>query len=126
MTVSRQALHQLRHRDRHDARTAIQRLVGRGRILPARAFACVTCAAPADEYDHHRGYEYEHRYDVEPVCRTCHVARGRRPRSVNVPAGLRDSTVDGYRREAVHRRAYMKDAIRAIVAKYGERRKVAA
>lgn len=36
---------------------------------------CVDCSAPAEQYDHYKGYEREHWLDVEPVCVECHLKR---------------------------------------------------
>lgn len=50
--------------------------VSRGVMPPARDSICTDCPRQAAEYDHYLGYSKEHRYDVQPVCKSCHVKRG--------------------------------------------------
>ncbi len=63
------------HPDRNAAWRAVENAIARGQLQRARTLACTDCSLPAREYDHYKGYELQHRLDVQPVCRSCHVAR---------------------------------------------------
>jgi uncharacterized protein (DUF2132 family) len=49
--------------------------VRRGTLVPPSAQRCADCGGPAAEYDHYLGYAPEHKLDVQPVCRSCHLTR---------------------------------------------------
>lgn len=67
---------QKRHPEKHLARKAVGKKV-KQRIIPsAREFLCFDCNKKAECYDHPRGYEGKYRFDIEPVCRVCHIKRG--------------------------------------------------
>lgn len=67
--------------DKKQARQRVNVLVRTGRLAHPNTLACVDCGhvwsdgERRHEYDHHKGYEAEHHYDVEPVCTTCHAKR---------------------------------------------------
>ena len=73
----------VRDGDKHQAHHRINYLVKKGRLPRASTLACVDCGGPALDYDHHLGYASSHHFDVQPVCRRCHmkrsVARGETP-----------------------------------------------
>lgn len=54
------------------ARALVNQRVRFGRIPKASSLCCVVCNSTAAHYHHHLGYEFEHRYDVVPVCHVCH------------------------------------------------------
>lgn len=45
-----------------------------GRLQPAFQRTCVDCGADAQVYDHR---DYRKPYEVDPVCQTCNLKRGR-------------------------------------------------
>lgn len=73
--------------DREAARYAVNLAVRYGRLPKANAVPCADCAhawAPGErrhEYDHHAGYEQEHRLTVQAVCTLCHADREKRRRN---------------------------------------------
>lgn len=71
----RQQRYAQRYPERHYARIAVYRRTEEGLMPKARTLACADCAKPAREYDHFLGYDKDHWYDVEPVCRRCHLNR---------------------------------------------------
>lgn len=56
------------------AHAAVAKAVRLGEMPRARELSCVDCAKPAVDYDHR---DYSKPLEVEPVCRRCHMARGR-------------------------------------------------
>jgi len=58
------------------ARAAINQRVRFGRIPRARDLYCYKCGENAAHYHHYRGYAFENRYDVLPVCHWCHKELG--------------------------------------------------
>lgn len=54
------------------ARALVNQRVRFGRIPKASSLNCFRCGSPAKHYHHHNGYNFEHRYDVVPVCAPCH------------------------------------------------------
>ena len=54
------------------SRAAVNKAVKCRRLPHASSVACVHCGKQACHYHHHRGYEFEHRLDVLPVCQECH------------------------------------------------------
>ncbi len=61
---------------KNQARWAVQNAVRDGKMPRAWSLPCADCSVMASEYDHHKGYEFEHRLDVQPVCQPCHKLRG--------------------------------------------------
>ena len=59
--------------EKKKARTAVNNAIGNGKMLPAHHYLC-TCGKQAEHYHHHLGYVPEHRLDVIPLCRNCHVS----------------------------------------------------
>lgn len=71
----------------NEAKSAIRRVVQRGELQPATAFACVDCGKPAQCYDHR---DYSKPLDVEPVCTSCNLKRGpAKPRAETLAATLK-------------------------------------
>lgn len=56
------------------ARRLVSTAIRLGVMRPAKEFSCVDCGKPAAHYDHR---DYNKPLDVDPVCLTCHGARGR-------------------------------------------------
>jgi hypothetical protein len=73
--------HAPRDGDKVQARQRINVEVRTGRRAHPNTKLCKDCGHEwklgerRHEYDHYRGYEPEHHYDVEPVCTTCHAKR---------------------------------------------------
>lgn len=57
------------------ARALVNQRVRFGRMPRAADCQC-SCGNPAAHYHHHKGYSFEHRYDVVPVCTQCHKTLG--------------------------------------------------
>ena len=60
------------HPDKVRARALVNQRVRFGRMSKASDLKCSYCEDMAAHYHHHKGYEFEHRYDVIPVCVKCH------------------------------------------------------
>lgn len=57
------------------ASTLLCRAIKRGRVKPITPDTqCVDCGKPAKHYDHR---DYNKPYEVEPVCVSCNIRRGR-------------------------------------------------
>ena len=54
------------------ASTAVCAAVRTARIPPASNFPCAMCQGPARLYHHHNGYGADSRFDVIPLCYSCH------------------------------------------------------
>ena len=61
-----------RHRDKILAQKAVCQAVKNGTFPPANNYQC-KCGKQAEHWHHHNGYAMEHRFDVVPLCRLCHV-----------------------------------------------------
>lgn len=61
--------------DKRHARAALRHLVQTGVFPKARQFRCVDCGEPAEEWDHHLGYEPRFALTVLPRCKKCHNAQ---------------------------------------------------
>ena len=67
--------------DKKQARQRINVLVRTGRLEHPNTLPCKDCGhiwkrgERRHEYDHHKGYDAAHHYDVESVCTTCHSKR---------------------------------------------------
>lgn len=70
--LSRQRLHQLRYPLQLRARQVIRDRILTKDMQPASNYFCVHCGQPAQEYDHHLGYEEKYWYAVFPICVQCH------------------------------------------------------
>jgi hypothetical protein len=55
------------------ARALVNQRVRFGRMPRASDCACFQCNEKAAHYHHHKGYDFEFRYDVVPVCHKCHI-----------------------------------------------------
>lgn len=64
------------HQEHVKAVNAVNDAVYRGKIPAANTLICKRCGNPAEQY-HHWSYLPEHRLDVEPLCRDCHVKHHR-------------------------------------------------
>jgi len=58
------------------ARALVNQRVRFGRMPNASSLSCAECGGIAAHYHHHKGYSFEHRYDVQPVCAACHKILG--------------------------------------------------
>ena len=58
------------------ARALVNQRVRFGRMPKASSLECVQCGGIAAHYHHHKGYAFENRYDVKPVCAPCHKLLG--------------------------------------------------
>jgi hypothetical protein len=56
------------------AHAAVSQAVKKGFLKPAKEFTCSDCDNPATDYDHR---DYGRPLDVEPVCRSCNLLRGK-------------------------------------------------
>ena len=63
-----------RYRLMAKAHSAVAKAVREKRIPPAHSMKCTDCGVNAKEYDHRNYYEP---LEVEPVCRSCNLARGK-------------------------------------------------
>lgn len=61
--------------DMYAAQRAVQRAVKAGQLPRVCELACADCKSPAQVYHHGNGYDDEHVFDVEPLCRACHRRR---------------------------------------------------
>jgi hypothetical protein len=89
----KQALYARRFPDRAVARIQVNEAVKYGRMPRAKDLLCVDCLTPAREYDHYLGYAKEHWFDVQAVCRSCHLEREKRRRP-NCKRGHRYTNAD--------------------------------
>lgn len=69
LNVTRQAVNQVIHRDRTDARKAVQDAIKRNRLV--RPDRCERCHMKPSEHAHHPNYEQ--RLSVVWLCRKCHA-----------------------------------------------------
>lgn len=58
------------------ARRAVNQRVRRGIIPPASDLKCHSCGHQSSQYHHWKGYAFENRLDVVPVCISCHKKLG--------------------------------------------------
>lgn len=61
-----------KHRLEIRARRAVAQAVKHGTFPSAKQFQC-TCGKQAEDWHHYTGYEGKHRWEVVPVCGSCHV-----------------------------------------------------
>ena len=61
------------HPDKIKARSLVNQRVRFGRMHKASECLCFRCGKQAAHYHHYLGYDFEHRYDVQPVCIACHL-----------------------------------------------------
>lgn len=66
------------HPEKVRARALVNQRVRFGRIPKASDLKCLHCENTAAHYHHHKGYGFEHRYDVVPVCVKCHRKQDQR------------------------------------------------
>jgi hypothetical protein len=58
---------------RQMCRMRLHYLIKCGSIPRADSMMCTICGwRAAQEYHHHMGYSVKHRFDVIPVCKSCH------------------------------------------------------
>ena len=60
------------HPERVRARDAVKMAIRNGRLPRPNNFQC-SCSEQAEQYHHHKGYAQEHRLDVIPICKKCHI-----------------------------------------------------
>ena len=58
------------------ARALVNQRVRFGRMPRASTQKCAHCENQAQHYHHYKGYSFENRYDVQPVCCKCHALLG--------------------------------------------------
>lgn len=63
-----------KHSAQVEVRTAVGKAVRSGKMPPASTLSCEDCGGQAGAY-HHEDYGWEHRFDVTPLCRSCHQRR---------------------------------------------------
>lgn len=56
-------------------RSAVDRAIKAGRLMPAKTQRCFDCKGWAQMYDHFLGYRWEYRYCIQSVCRKCSMKR---------------------------------------------------
>jgi hypothetical protein len=61
-----------KHPEKVYARAVVALAVKYGKLPPARTLQCVDCDSQAEDYHHHKGYDFENWLEVVPMCRTCH------------------------------------------------------
>jgi hypothetical protein len=66
------------------AKECVKEAVKAGKLTPVKECICSACCiSTADEYHHPNGYTLEHRLDVVPLCKPCHIrVHGKTPRTV--------------------------------------------
>lgn len=62
----------LKNPEKISCRQLINQKVRFGRIPKASDLKCFSCENQAKHYHHHKGYSFENRYDVIPLCTQCH------------------------------------------------------
>jgi len=66
----------INHPERFKAKDAVKYAIATGKITPAKKLNC-TCGKQVEQY-HHWSYLPEYWFDVQPVCRDCHIKMHRR------------------------------------------------
>ena len=56
-------------------RQLVNQRVRFGRMPRPSSLPCHYCAKQAEHYHHYKGYNFENRYDVLPVCAKCHSSK---------------------------------------------------
>lgn len=59
--------------ERRKARRMINNAIRDGRFPHISMQKCIICSKPAEEYHHYLGYAPEHWFDVQAVCKSCHI-----------------------------------------------------
>jgi hypothetical protein len=101
----RQQRYAQRYPERHAARLAVFAKTKLGLMPRGKDLPCTDCGGPAREYDHYLGYDRAHWFDVEAVCRRCHLER-EKPRKTHCHRGHEYTDADwlttpeGFRRRA--------------------------
>ena len=67
------AIHRIKYPEQSKAASAIKHEIKSGRMPHPTTLNCTECRQNAKEYHHHNGYSEEHRLDVVPVCKLCHI-----------------------------------------------------
>lgn len=102
----KQRAYDARNPEKFEARKVVATAIKSGTLANPKTLLCADCLTPAREYDHYLGYALEHRLDVQPVCRSCHVEREKRRRP-NCKRGHKYTErdwieVDGRKRRKCH------------------------
>jgi hypothetical protein len=53
----------------------VRSAVQSGKLKSPKELPCADCQNQAVEYDHYLGYDLEHVFDVQAVCKSCHAKR---------------------------------------------------
>jgi hypothetical protein len=61
-----------RNPEKIKCRALVNQRVRFGRMPRASSLDCSNCGDKAAHYHHHKGYDFENRYEVVPVCVSCH------------------------------------------------------
>ena len=64
-----------RYRLTRHARRAVSHAVEKGLLHHPSELPCADCGVSADDYHHINGYETEHWFEIEPLCKSCHRER---------------------------------------------------
>lgn len=64
------------NREKIAARKAVYKAIKRGKLVRG---PCMECGKPNADAHHHNGYGREHRFDIEWLCRSCHLRLHRSP-----------------------------------------------
>lgn len=68
---------QKKYPEKHAARKKVAYWVRHGKIPSAKELSCIDCGLIANCYDHFLGYSKENQLNVEAVCWSCHLRRGK-------------------------------------------------
>lgn len=61
-----------KHPEKIKARALVNQKIRFGRMPKASDCKCIHCGEQAKHYHHYLGYDFVHRYDVQPLCIKCH------------------------------------------------------
>jgi len=62
--------------EKRKARKVISNAIRDGKLPKVPTLICEICGNKADEYHHYKGYAPKNRFDVIPLCRSCHIIEG--------------------------------------------------
>jgi hypothetical protein len=59
--------------EKRKARRMINNAIRDGRFPHSSTENCIACGNQAQEYHHYLGYDIEHWFDIQAVCKPCHI-----------------------------------------------------